>query len=161
MVAHKRRWSANLPVRAPVWEAVHRGRDDPLFPATRIAIGASHHFESVGLDRKRWANTTPIRTIFREAFKSAGFPYFNPHSFRRTLALFVQQVCQTPEEFKAWSQNIALEDVMTTFRNYGRSTSAARPRLSARLASNRQRAGDDGDDKGRNFCAVPPRRYPS
>ena len=26
------------------------GNDDPLFPATRIALGASRHFEAVGLD---------------------------------------------------------------------------------------------------------------
>ncbi len=82
------------------------GLDDPLFPATRIAFGVSRHFEVAGLDRKCWANAMPIRTIFRAAFEGAGLPYFNPHSFRKTLALFGQEVCQTPEEFKAWSQNL-------------------------------------------------------
>ena len=56
------------------------GLDDPLFPATRVAIGPSGHFETAGLDRKCWANATPIRTIFRAAFEGAGLPYFNPHS---------------------------------------------------------------------------------
>src|SRR5512147_2134420 len=29
-----------------------------------------------------------------------------PHSLRSTLAQFGEQRCQTPEEFKAWSQNL-------------------------------------------------------
>ncbi len=56
------------------------GLDDPLFPATRIAVGASGHFEVAGLDRKCWASATPICKIFRSAFEGAGLPYFNPHS---------------------------------------------------------------------------------
>jgi hypothetical protein len=28
-------------------------------------------------------------------------------------------VCRTPEELKAWSQNLGHEDVMTTLRSYG------------------------------------------
>lgn len=95
------------------------GLDDPLFPATRVAVGASGHFEAAGLDRKCWANATPIRSIFRAAFVGAGLPYFNPHSFRKTLALFGQEVCEGPEQFKAWSQNLGHEDVMTTFSSYG------------------------------------------
>ena len=39
------------------------------------------------LDRKHWSNAGPIRAIFKEAFSAAGLPYFNPHSFRKTLAL--------------------------------------------------------------------------
>jgi hypothetical protein len=46
-------------------------------------------------------------------------PYFNPHSFRKTLTQLGQQLCRTPEEFKAWSQNMAHESVMTTFSSYG------------------------------------------
>jgi integrase len=95
------------------------GLDDPLFPATRIALGTSRHFEAVGLDRNCWANTTPIRKIFREAFEAADLPYFNPHTFRKTLTLFGEQICRSPEEFKAWSQNFAHESVMTTFSSYG------------------------------------------
>jgi integrase len=68
------------------------GLDDPLFPATRIAFGVSRNFEVAGLGRKCWAIATPIRTIFRAAFEGAGLPYFNPHSFRKTLALFGQEV---------------------------------------------------------------------
>jgi integrase len=95
------------------------GNDDPLFPATLIEVGASRQFEATGLDRKHWSTATPIRTIFRNAFTAAGLPYFNPHSFRNTLVRFGEQVCKTPEQFKAWSQNLGHEKVLTTFLSYG------------------------------------------
>jgi integrase len=95
------------------------GNDDPVFPATRIAVGASRHFEVAGLERKHWSNATPIRAIFKDAFTHAGLPYFNPHSLRNTLVQLGETVCQTPEAFKAWSQNLGHEKVMTTFLSYG------------------------------------------
>lgn len=95
------------------------GNDDPLFPATRIEYGASRQFEVAGLDRKCWSNATPIRRIFREAFERAGLPYFNPHSFRNTLVQHGQTLCKSPEDFKAWSQNLGHEQVLTTFLSYG------------------------------------------
>jgi integrase len=95
------------------------GLDDPLFPATRVLVGKSRKFEVGGLDRKCWSNATPIRKIFKDAFGAAGFPYFNPHSFRNTLARLGQQTCTTPEEFKAWSQNLGHEKALTTFMSYG------------------------------------------
>jgi integrase len=64
-------------------------------------------------------NASPIRTIFREAFIGAGLPYFNPHSFRNTLVHLGEKVCKTPEQFKAWSQNLGHEKVLTTFLCYG------------------------------------------
>jgi integrase len=57
------------------------GPDDPLFPATKIGLGATGHFEALGIDRKHWKDAAAIRKIFRSAFGSAGLPYFNPHSF--------------------------------------------------------------------------------
>lgn len=95
------------------------GNDDPLFPATRIALGTSRQFEVAGLAREHWSSASPIRKIFREAFVSAGLPYFNPHSFRNTLVQLGQDVCMTPEQFKAWSQNLGHEKVLTTFLSYG------------------------------------------
>ena len=49
---------------------------------------------------------------FRSAFELAGLPYFNPHSFRKTLAALAEKLCRAPEEFKAWSQNLAHESVL-------------------------------------------------
>jgi integrase len=60
-----------------------------------------------------------IRKIFNDAFAAAGLPYFNPHSFRKTLALLGGQLCNSPEEYKAWSQNLGHENVLTTFSSYG------------------------------------------
>jgi hypothetical protein len=95
------------------------GNDDPLFPATRIALGATRQFEVSGLDRAHWSSTSPVRSIFRDAFVGAGLPYFNPHSFRNTLVRLGQDLCKSPEEFKAWSQNLGHEKVLTTFLSYG------------------------------------------
>jgi integrase/recombinase XerC len=95
------------------------GLDDPLFPATKVAVGENLRFAAAGLDRKHWSSAGPIRAIFKEAFTAAGLPYFNPHSFRKTLALLGGKKCRTPEEYKAWAQNLGHEDVLTTFRSYG------------------------------------------
>jgi hypothetical protein len=35
------------------------------------------------------------------------------------LVLFGEEVCKTPQEFKAWSQNLGHEKVLTTFCSYG------------------------------------------
>ena len=109
------------------------GNDDPLFPATRIALGPARQFEAVGLERAHWRSAARIRTIFRNAFANAGLPYFNPHSFRNTLARLGQAVCQTPEEFKAWSQNLGHEEVLTTFYSYGQVSSRRQAEIIQRL----------------------------
>lgn len=96
------------------------GNDDPLFPATRITLGQTRQFEAAGLDRAHWSTATPIRTIFREAFERAGLPYFHPHSLRKTLVRLGEEVCKSPEAFKAWSQNLGHEQVLTTFMSYGK-----------------------------------------
>ena len=101
-------------ISVKLWNA-----DDPLFPATRVAIGPDRQFEAAGLEPRHWRSAAPITAIFRRAFEGAGLCYFNPHSFRRTLALLGQRRCQTPEEFKAWSQNLGHERVLTTFASYG------------------------------------------
>lgn len=93
--------------------------DDPLFPVTRIVLGPDGAFAPHGLERRHWRNAASIRRIFREAFEAAGMPYFHPHSFRKTLARLGERSCATPEEFKAWSQNLGHEDVLTTFTSYG------------------------------------------
>lgn len=93
--------------------------DDPLFPSTLMAQSEGRSFAAVGLARTPWRTTGPIRDIFRDAFAAAGLPYFNPHSFRKTLVRLGESICQTPEEWKAWSQNLGHESEMTTFVGYG------------------------------------------
>jgi integrase len=95
------------------------GRDDPLFPATLIKQDADRKFQAAGISRKQWRNADAARKIFREAFEAIGLRGFNPHSFRHALALFGEQHCRSPEEFKAWSQNLGHENVLTTLCSYG------------------------------------------
>jgi len=121
------------------------GNDDPLFPATRIALGRTRQFEAAGLERKHWSSAGPIRTIFREAFERAGLPYFHPHSLRKTLARLGEQVCQSPEDFKAWSQNLGHEQVLTTFLSYGSVASDRQGEIIRGLAIPKQAAQSDAD----------------
>ncbi len=95
------------------------GDSDPLFPATRMTTGTDGGFVVGGLDRKHWSTAEPIRRVFRQAFTAAGLPYFKPHSVRDTLAQLGERVCTTAESFKAWSQNLGHEKVLTTFTSYG------------------------------------------
>lgn len=109
------------------------GHDDPLFPKTLIAVGADLRFEAQGLTREHWSSSAPIRQIFRDAFGAAGLPYFNPHSFRKTLTQLGERACNTPEEFKAWSQNLGHEHVMTTLMSYGSVTSSRQAEIIRQL----------------------------
>lgn len=117
--------------------------DDPLFPATRMALGATRQFEAVGLERAHWSSAARIRAIFRDAFASAGLPYFNPHSFRNTLVRLGQTVCQTPEAFKAWSQNLGHDKVLTTFLSYGQVESPRQGEIIRGLATPRHAMQSD------------------
>ncbi len=99
------------------------GPDDPVFPATRVSLDGNGRFAPAGLDRAFWKNADAIRRIFRQRFEAASLRYFNPHSFRTTLARHGEQVCRTPEEFRAWSQNLGHDQVLTTFTSYGSVTS--------------------------------------
>lgn len=95
------------------------GPDDPLFPRTKVKNNPRRQFESMGLTREHWTTAGPIRRIFNQAFKQAELPYYNPHSFRNMLVRLGQQLCSNAEEFKAWSQNLGHEGVLTTFYSYG------------------------------------------
>jgi len=122
------------------------GNDDPLFPSTRIEVGNSRQFEAAGLSRTHWSTATPIRTIFRNAFTAAGLPYFNPHSFRNTLVRFGEKVCQTPEQFKAWSQNLGHEKVLTTFLSYGEVACQRQGEIIHNLAKPQEAKQTDADE---------------
>lgn len=91
----------------------------PFFPKTLVKNNGGNCFAAVGLLPEHWGDANPIRKIFRNAFEKAGLNYFNPHSFRKTLAQLGEKVCRSPEEFKAWSQNMGHEGVLTTFTSYG------------------------------------------
>ena len=99
------------------------GNDDPLYPRTKRLMGKDLRLVSQGLEPLNWSSTGPIRDIFKAAFEQAGIPYFNPHSFRDTIVILGEQICRTPEQFKAWSQNLGHQSPLTTFTSYGQVSS--------------------------------------
>ena len=95
------------------------GPEDPIFPKSRVETGPDLQFRANGLERAPWANANPVRAIFKEAFRRAGLPYFNPHSFRNSLVQLAYDLKLDAERFKAWSQNLGHEECLTTFSSYG------------------------------------------
>jgi integrase len=71
---------------------------------------------------------------------AAGLPYFHPHSFRHTLAALGERICKTPEEFKAWSQNLGHEKVLTTFTSYGAVTESRQGEILLGLGAGQKEA---------------------
>ena len=118
--------------------AVWRRR--PSLPRDACVHRRRQVFHADGLSRTAWSNATPIRKIFKEAFTAAGLPYANPHSIRKTLAQLGERVCRTPEEFKAWSQNLGHEQVLTTFSSYGQVSRDRQAELMRGLAARPDRS---------------------
>ncbi len=106
---------------------------DPLFPKTRIGVGASRRFEALGIAREPWTNPSSVARIFKTAFEDTGLPPFSPHRVRDTLVELSNDHCRTPEDYKAWSQNLGHEDVLTTFRSYGSVAPGRQVELMARF----------------------------
>ena len=92
---------------------------DPLFPKTKVGLGPSGKFEPLGIERAPWQSASSAAKIFKAAFADAGLPPFPPHRVRDTIAELASVHCRTPEDYKAWSQNMGHDDVLTTFRSYG------------------------------------------
>jgi len=95
------------------------GATDPLFPKSKVGVGQSRRFEAIGLMREPWARSSQAAKIFKAAFVNAGLPPFSPHLIRNTIAELAKDHCKTPEDYKAWSQNLGHDDVLTTFTSYG------------------------------------------
>lgn len=71
---------------------------------------------------------------------------FNPHSFRSTLVKLGESVCQTPEQFKAWSQNLGHEKVLTTFFSYGEVGNQRQGEIIKSLAKPQQAVQTDANE---------------
>ncbi len=93
--------------------------ESPLFPRTKLDFDQNDQFKRDCLDAAPWQTTSPIRAVVKEAFEKAGLSYYNPHAFRNTLVKIAYELCKTPEEFKAWSQNLGHNSPLTTFVSYG------------------------------------------
>ena len=117
------------------------GPADPLFPKTQTGLAADGRFAPVGILREGWASGDRARDIIQGAFSAVGLPKFHPHSIRHALIRHATTLDLTPEEMKAWSQNLGHTDVLTTFLSYGQvpthrqgELSTQRPRLEPTLA---------------------------
>jgi hypothetical protein len=110
--------------------------------------GADRGFAVLGLKREAWSTTEPIRQIFRDAFAAANLPYANPHSYRKTLARLGERLCRSPEEWKAWSQNLGHESEATTFVGYGEVPSYRQAEIMRTLTNPRPAANITGLDIG-------------
>lgn len=98
------------------------GLNDPMFPRTANSHDPERGFVRTGVEPVFWANAAPVRAIFRRAFEAVGMPYFSPHRVRDTLAHLGQKQCFSAESWKAWSQNLGHESVLTTWASYGQLT---------------------------------------
>jgi hypothetical protein len=119
---------------------------------TRVAVSPDRQVAAAGLSIEHWSNAPPIRKILHEAFARACLPYFNPHSFRNTLVQLGQKVCKTPEQFKAWSQNLGHEKVLTTFLNYGEVACQRQGEIIRNLTAPQKTAPIDADEIAEAVC---------
>jgi integrase/recombinase XerD len=93
--------------------------NDPIFPAALNRMDEGGNFIKDGLSKNHLTSTNNIDEIVKSAFKNADLKYHCPHSFRNTLVMLASKFCTTPEQFKAYSQNLGHENVLTTFTSYG------------------------------------------
>ena len=93
------------------------GHDDALFPKPVIGQ-VDGAFAVTGLSRDVYSSASTIREVIKSAFANAGLPVFAPLNFRKTLVKHGDQVCKTREQFKAWSQNLGHDSVVTTLSAY-------------------------------------------
>ena len=93
--------------------------NDYLFTSSARGRNEADQFCIVGISKERWASAQPMRDIFRAAFNAVELPYFNPHSFRKTLMALAYEMELSGEEIKAWSQNLGHEKLDTSVNNYG------------------------------------------
>lgn len=127
-------------------EVLLYGNDDPIFPKTNVVSGNDRVFKASGFKKEHWSTASPIRTIFKGVFEAAGLPYFNPHSFRTTLVVLGERRCQSPEDFKAWSQNLGHEGVLTTFYSYGEVQQSRQGEIMGQLKETRQSNNQNADE---------------
>lgn len=94
------------------------GPNDALFPKPKIDVIKGQGFQVTGLLNETYANATAYRQMIKAAFVDAGLHPFFPHSFRKTLVKHGDQMCDTREQFKAWSMNLGHDSINTTLTSY-------------------------------------------
>jgi integrase/recombinase XerD len=92
--------------------------DAPVFPALYDDFGQSDLLQTVHTPTEIKSGTTIIK-VFKDAFTGAGLPYYRPHSFRDTIAIW-SELNGTPAFFNAVSQSLGHSSPKTTFSIYGK-----------------------------------------
>lgn len=93
-------------------------QDDALFPKQKITNNPETlHFDMDRLSNEHWANATPVRNVFHDAFKTAGLPKCQPHTLRNTISTWALENCDQLQ-FKAISQSMGHDHAMTTYNSY-------------------------------------------
>lgn len=96
------------------------GPGDPIFPKNKMGQDQNWQFKTVGLSRSHWKQSGSVRRIIKGAFEAAGLPPFGPHSFRYMLVAELYRRRVSIPVFKASSQNLGHESVLTTLTSYGK-----------------------------------------
>ena len=93
------------------------GPGDALFPKQKTGV-SGNRIVNAGLDREPYTYSQVVSKVIGRAFIEAGLHRFNPHSIRTTLAMLGDQMCETMEQRKAWSQNLGHDSLATTVSAY-------------------------------------------
>lgn len=96
------------------------GPGDPIFPRNLMGQDERRQFKTVGLQRSHWKQSGSARRIIKGAFEAAGLPPFGPHSFRNMLVSELYRRRVSIPVFKAGSQNLGHESLLTTLTAYGK-----------------------------------------
>lgn len=99
---------------------------DPLFPIIPKHFNQHHMLESHLTATLIKSNST-LRTVFKNAFESAGYEYINPHNFRHTLMRYAEY--QTPAFLNAVRQSLGHESIDVSFNSYGHLSDSDQQRL--------------------------------
>jgi len=94
------------------------GQMDALFPKAQREVADGGGFIFANLSRQPYANTTPLNKIIRGAFAAVQLPEYTPHAFRTTLVVLGSSMCKSMEAMKAWSMNMAHDDLKVTMGSY-------------------------------------------
>ncbi len=121
-------------------EVLGWGDTDPLFPSTEMVLGPDRKLQPAGIKREHWKSAAPIRRIFKTGFERARLPYCHPHTCRDMLVQVGYNRCKTPEQMKAWSQNLGHAKMSTTLMSYGTVPQSRQAEIIVR-------SGDTSDDE--------------
>ena len=94
------------------------GGEDALFPKPNMVAKPGQGFQVAGLSRESYSNSNALRQVIKNAFSEAGLPIFAPHSFRKTIVSWADDVCTDWASRKAVSLNLGQADIGTAAYSY-------------------------------------------